>query len=112
MFLDLPDRKFGQVLVDFSDDPSFHVDMKSAAQFRQRARWRNDYDRLDLFSAPHVLQRGSHVLCETFLCQFVPIGRVHTAAQVVAARLRTRPGRSVPCSCVGKFASEAPSGSA
>ena len=84
MFLDLPDREFGQVLVDFGDDPAFHVGMKGVAQFRERTRRGNDYDRFDLFSAHHLLQSGSHTLGETFLFQFMPIGRVYTAAQVCA----------------------------
>jgi hypothetical protein len=38
MFLDVPNREFGQVLVDFSDNSAFHVGMKGVAQFRERAR--------------------------------------------------------------------------
>jgi hypothetical protein len=94
MFLDLPDRDFGQVLVDFGDDPAFHVGMKGVAQLRERARRGNYYDRFDLFSAHHVLQGGSHTLGETFLFQFMPIGRVYTAAQVCAGAFED-PSRTI-----------------
>ena len=75
MFLDLPDREFGQVLVDFGDDPAFHVGMKGVAQLRERARRGSDYDHFDLFSPPMCFQSGSDTLGETFLfsnsCQSV-----------------------------------------
>jgi len=94
MFLDLPDREFGQVLVDFGDDPAFHIGMKGVAQFGERARRGNDYYRFDLFSAHHVLQSGSHTLGETFLFQFMPIGRFYTAAPVCAGAFED-PSRTI-----------------
>ena len=78
MFLDLPDREFGQVLVDFGDDPAFHVGMKDVAQFPERTRRGNDYDRFDLFCAHQLFQRGGHALGEPFLFQLMTIGRVYT----------------------------------
>src|SRR5208283_5574129 len=80
MLLDFPYGVFGQVLVDFSDDPRLDIGVKRSPQFRKRARRRRDDQFPNAPSSYKVLQSGGDTLNEAALLDLVPIRSLHGAA--------------------------------
>ena len=98
MLLNIGSGVFRQVLADLGYDFPLYVSVKRRAQIRQSTGRCHDDNRLDLFCTNQLFQCGRYLVSEAMLFYFVPVGAATLLRRSVAARLKTRPGRSVPCS--------------
>jgi hypothetical protein len=80
VLFDLANRVFGEVLIEFCDDPSFHISMECVTQFRQRA-WRSRNDNgFDIASPNEILHCSGHPTGKSMFFEFMPISCLHAIA--------------------------------
>ena len=69
-----------QFLGDLSGDPFEYLRVKRFAKFAQYLRGSNDNEPFEEIGVSMVIERFGNLVCESFLCNVVPVGFFHRAS--------------------------------